>query len=212
MDSAASIYRQRLQETLALLTLVQDDEALTGAFSQAVAIAVEALRNGGKIITCGNGGSMAQAIHLAEELSGRYKTDRPPLAAVAISDPGHLSCVANDYGYEKVFSRFVEALGKPGDVLIVFTTSGASANLVEAARAARARSLKVIIFCGLSPNPLSSLADVEISSPAGISAAAIQEWHAVGTHIFVEALEMAHKSESAESSYRKTQEKGQQMP
>lgn len=191
MDSTELTYRIRLKEILSLLTQLQEDESFVRTFSQAVAITADALRDGGKIITCGNGGSMAQAIHLAEELSGRYKNNRPPIPAVAISDPGHLSCVANDYGYEKIFSRFVEALGKAGDILIIFTTSGASPNLLEAAKTARARAMNIIAFCGPSPNPLSSWLDIEISTPGDISTAAIQEWHALGTHIFVEALEKA---------------------
>lgn len=188
-DIVMRVYNHRLQETLSLIRHLNHNEHLIQAFSEALKLTQNSLRNGGKIITCGNGGSMAQAIHLAEELSGRYKTDRPPLAAMAISDPGHISCVANDYGYEKVFARFIEAVGKAGDILILFTTSGASRNLIEAAQSARSRKIKTIVFCGPSPNPLSSLADTEISAPGQISSAAIQEWHAVGTHIFVEALE-----------------------
>jgi D-sedoheptulose 7-phosphate isomerase len=189
MNLAERIYQQRLEEALSLFQRLKQDETLVKTLSLAIGLTADTLRSGGKIITCGNGGSMAQAIHLAEELSGRYKTDRPPLAAIAISDPGHISCVANDYGYEKVFSRFIEAMGKAGDILILFTTSGASRNLIEAAQSARSRKIKTIIFCGSSPNPLSSLADVVISAPGEFSSAGIQEWHAVGTHIFVEALE-----------------------
>lgn len=193
MDSSELIFHRRVREFLYLARVLCEDSGIKESLLQAARLAASALLEGNKIMSCGNGGSMAQAIHLAEELSGRYREDRPPLAAMAISDPGHLSCVANDYGYDMVFSRFVEALGRRGDVLVLFTTSGSSPNLLCAAEAARLRKMHIVAFTGASPNPLTALADVEISTPSGISSAGIQEWHALATHIFVEILEKLFK-------------------
>lgn len=150
---------------------------------------LHALRSGSKILACGNGGSMAQAIHLAEELTGRYRRDRMPLPALAISDPGHLSCVANDYGYELVFSRYVEALGRPGDVLALFTTSGHSANLLKAAATAREKGLATLGFTGHEGSPLSSLLDVEVRVPCKATPSRYQEVHLLATHLLLEILE-----------------------
>lgn len=108
----------------------------------------ESLKNGGKILSCGNGGSMCDAMHFAEELSGRFKKDRPALGALAISDPAHISCVANDYGYDVIFSRQVEALGRPGDILLGISTSGNSRNVINAVEAAKSRGMKTIALLG----------------------------------------------------------------
>src|SRR5687767_12958501 len=102
---------------------------------------VAAIKSGNKILSCGNGGSMCDAMHFAEELTGRYRNNRPALPAMAISDVSHMSCVSNDYGYDQVFSRYVEALGQPGDVLLGISTSGNSPNVLKAAEAARSRGM-----------------------------------------------------------------------
>jgi D-sedoheptulose 7-phosphate isomerase len=115
---------------------------------------IEALGSGRRVISCGNGGSMCDAMHLAEELSGRFRENRPAMAALAISDPSYISCVANDYGYEQVFARFVEGNGAAGDVLFAISTSGSSPSVVLAAQAARAKGMKVI---GLTGRPGSQL-------------------------------------------------------
>ncbi|MFY8131594.1 MAG: SIS domain-containing protein, partial [Bacteroidia bacterium] len=128
----SEILHQNIQEAQQVLShfLTQEDQAKN--FDHAVELMVACLKNGGKIISCGNGGSMCDAMHFAEELSGRFRENRRALAAVSISDPSHISCVGNDYGYNFIFSRYLEALGKPGDVLLGISTSGNSGNVLEA--------------------------------------------------------------------------------
>ena len=148
-------------------------------------------RAGGKLLSAGNGGSAAEALHLAEELSGRYRLDRPALPGAALcADPTALTCIANDYGFDAVFSRQVEALGKPGDVLALFTTSGNSRNLARAAEAARARGMKVLAFTGRGGGALAPLADVLLDVP-GVAAAHVQECHQVFLHALLEHLDAA---------------------
>ena len=118
--------RANFEEARKSLDTFLSDEENFKKISDAAGLMVTAIQKGGKVISCGNGGSMSDAMHFAEELSGRFRDDRKALPAVSISDPTHLSCVANDYGYEFVFSRYVEALGKEGDVLLAISTSGTS--------------------------------------------------------------------------------------
>ena len=134
--------KQHLDEATEALKAFNTDSNIT-AIHDALKIMVEALKNGNKIISCGNGGSMCDAMHFAEELSGRFRDDRKGLAAVSISDPSHISCVANDYGYEHVFSRYIEALGSEGDVLLGISTSGNSENVLRAVDAAKENGMKV---------------------------------------------------------------------
>ena len=150
---------------------------------------VSALKNGGKIISCGNGGSMCDAMHFAEELSGRFRDDRAPLAAVSISDPSHISCVANDYGFDFVFSRYVEALGNSGDVLLAISTSGNSVNVIKAAEACKAKKIKVIGLTGKDGGKLSSLCDVEIRAPFSNYADRAQEIHIKVIHALIQYIE-----------------------
>lgn len=150
---------------------------------------VSALNSGNKIISCGNGGSMCDAMHFAEELSGRYRDDRPALAAVSISDPSHISCVGNDYGYEFIFSRYLEAIGQSGDVLLAISTSGNSANVLRAVEAAKAKDMKVVALTGKNGGKLASLADVEIRVPHEGYADRIQEIHIKVIHSFIDYIE-----------------------
>ena len=147
------------------------------------------LQEGGKIISCGNGGSLCDAMHFAEELSGRYRSDRPALAAIAISDPSHISCTANDYGYEFVFSRFVEAMGRQGDVLLAISTSGNSAIVIRAAQAAKSRGMTVVALTGKGGGKLAALADVLVDIPHHGFADRIQEMHIKIIHIFIHFIE-----------------------
>lgn len=146
---------------------------------------VDAVREGNKIISCGNGGSMCDAMHFAEELSGRYRNDRPAIAAVSISDPSHITCVGNDYGFEFIFSRYLESVGKPGDVLLAISTSGNSANVLRAVETARRRNIRVVALTGKSGGKLAELADVEIRAPYSEYADRAQEIHIKVIHSLI---------------------------
>lgn len=159
------------------------------AISAAVAIMVEALRGGNKLISCGNGGSMSDAMHFAEELSGRFRDERKGLAAISISDPSHISCVGNDFGFDFVFSRFVEALGRPGDVLLAISTSGNSKNVLYAAKAAKEAGMKVVALTGKSGGELAQHCDVEIRAPFSDYADRAQEIHIKVIHCLIDAIE-----------------------
>jgi D-sedoheptulose 7-phosphate isomerase len=150
---------------------------------------VEALTYGNKIYSCGNGGSMCDAMHFAEELTGRYRNDRKPFAAMSISDPSHLSCVSNDYGYEQVFSRFIEAFGQKGDVLLAISTSGNSSNVVAAVEIARNKGMKVVALTGKDGGKLALSCDVEIRSPQTVYADRAQEIHIKVIHSLIGFIE-----------------------
>ncbi len=155
---------------------------------EAVTLLASVFRTGGKIISCGNGGSMSDAMHFAEECSGRFRKERKALAAIAISDPGHLSCVANDYGYEFVFSRQVEALGRSGDILLAISTSGNSPNVIEAAKRAKIQGLHVIGLLGRDGGALKDLCDIPIIVP-GRTTDRMQEIHIKIIHAMIEGVE-----------------------
>lgn len=159
--------------------------------AQGIAIMHTALANGHKIMSCGNGGSMCDAMHFAEELSGRYRNDRQALAAVSISDPSHLSCVANDYGYAHVFSRYIEGVGKAGDVLLGISTSGNSENIVLAVAAAKAKGIATIVLTGKDGGQLAGLADLEIRAPFSPYADRAQEIHIKIIHAFILGIEQS---------------------
>ena len=147
-------------------------------------------RAGGKALSCGNGGSMSDAMHFAEEWSGRYRSERPPLPAIAFSDPGHMSCVANDYGYAEVFARQVQALGSEGDLLLMLSTSGNSPNLLRAAEEARSRGVTTVGLLGKGGGKLLPLCDLPIIVP-GETSDRIQELHIKIIHIVIETVERA---------------------
>ena len=147
------------------------------------------LKSGNKIISCGNGGSHCDAMHFAEELSGRYRENRKSLAAIAISDVSHISCTGNDYGFDYIFSRFIEGLGNTGDVLLGISTSGNSKNIINATFAAREKGMKVIIFSGKDGGKLAGMADIEIRVPHFGYADRIQEIHIKVIHILIMLIE-----------------------
>lgn len=150
---------------------------------------VEALQNGKKIISCGNGGSMCDAMHFAEELTGRYRDDRKPLAAISISDPSHISCVGNDYGYDFIFSRYLEAVGNTGDVLLGISTSGNSKNVLNAIEIAKKKGIKVIGLTGKNGGKMNGLCDVEIRAPYSEYADRAQEIHIKCIHSLIDYIE-----------------------
>ena len=147
---------------------------------------------GRKVLAAGNGGSAAEAMHLAEELSGRYHADRRALPGLALcADGTALTCIGNDFGFADVFARQVEAFGAEGDVLALFTTSGSSANLLRAARAARARGVRVLAFAGRGGGALAPLSDVLLDVPDAATSAHVQEAHQVLLHALLERVEAA---------------------
>jgi len=183
------IVRASLREAAEGVAALASDEERLATVARAGEALAERLAAGGKVISCGNGGSMSDAMHFAEELTGRYRDDRPPIAAMAVSDPGHLSCTANDYGYEQVFARYVEAHARPGDALVAISTSGRSPNVLRAAEAARARDTLVVALTGRPASALADLADIEVCTPAGRYADRVQELHITVLHILVEIIE-----------------------
>jgi D-sedoheptulose 7-phosphate isomerase len=171
------------------LDKVLNDQQLLQQIADAGDLLASSFKEGKRLYSCGNGGSMCDAMHLAEELTGRYRKNRAPLPAIAISDPSHISCVANDYGYQDVFSRFIDAHGNPGDVLIAISTSGTSKNVVAAARMAKERMMKVIALTGKPGGPLAELASLEICTPGGEFADRVQELHIKVIHTLIELVE-----------------------
>jgi D-sedoheptulose 7-phosphate isomerase len=157
----------------------------------AAKLMVDSLQAGGKILSCGNGGSMCDAMHFAEELTGRYRNSRRALPAIAISDPSHLSCVANDYGYDFVFSRFLEAFGKPGDVLLAISTSGNSKNILKAIETATKLGMSVVGLTGKDGGKMKNLCTVEIRAPHSEYADRAQEIHIKIIHALIDSIESA---------------------
>jgi D-sedoheptulose 7-phosphate isomerase len=184
-----NLINAELKEAQTVLDNFLGDPVQIEKIELAAGIMAEAIIHNGKIISCGNGGSHCDAMHFAEELTGRYRDNRRALPAIAISDVSHLSCVSNDFGYEFVFSRFIEGLGQPGDVLLGLSTSGNSANVLRAAEAAKAKGMKVIIMSGKDGGKLAGVADVEIRVPHFGYADRIQEIHIKVIHIFMLLIE-----------------------
>nr|WP_262908693.1 D-sedoheptulose 7-phosphate isomerase [Hymenobacter translucens] len=178
-----------LTEARTVLDRFLADPATLTRIEAAARLMADALRARGKILSCGNGGSLCDAQHFAEELSGRYRHDRPALGAIALTEASHMSCVANDYGYDHVFSRYVEALGRPGDVLLAISTSGNSPNVLRAAEAARAAGMQVVSLTGKDGGLLAGVSDVEIRAPHAGFADRIQEIHIKVIHILILLIE-----------------------
>jgi D-sedoheptulose 7-phosphate isomerase len=176
-----------LAEATRLTEWLATSEQTTGIIRRLGDYLADCLARGARVLTCGNGGSMCDAMHMAEELSGRFRGDRRPLAAQAISDPAHLTCVANDYGFEHVFARAVQAWGREGDVLVTFSTSGNSVNVVRAATTARACGMSVVGILGRDGGQLAGLCDWSVVVP-GTTSDRIQEVHIKVVHLLVEAI------------------------
>ena len=184
-----TIISSELSEARKVLDNFLEDEVQLQAMASAAELIAGSIKEGGKVITCGNGGSHCDAMHFAEELTGRFRNDRRSLPAIAISDPSHISCTANDYGFDYIFSRFVEGLGQEGDVLLGISTSGNSANVLEAVKAAHSRGMKVIALTGKDGGKLGSVADVEIRVPHQGYADRVQEVHIKVIHIVILLIE-----------------------
>ena len=185
----SNLISEELEEAKNVLDAFLSDPAQINKIENAARLMADAINNGSKIISAGNGGSHCDAMHFAEELSGRYRNNRKALPAIAISDVSHISCVGNDYGFDYIFSRFIEGLGNNGDVFLGLTTSGNSANIINAVKAAREKGMKVIILTGKGGGKLAGQADVEIIVPHFGYADRIQEIHIKVIHIFMLLIE-----------------------
>lgn len=184
-----ALIHQHLSEASETLERFTGNPENIASIENAAGILSAAVNNGGKIISCGNGGSMCDAMHFAEELTGRFKHDRPALPAVSISDPSHITCVGNDFGFDQVFSRFVEGMGVAGDVLLAISTSGNSQNVIRAAEAALEKGMKVVALTGKTGGLLARLADAEVRVDGGKYSDRVQEVHVKIIHILVELIE-----------------------
>lgn len=187
--SYPSIITQELQQAADVLNRFLSEKSNISLIEQTAGLMAEAIKNGNKIITCGNGGSHCDAMHFAEELSGRYRDHRRSLPAIAISDVSHITCTGNDYGFEFIFSRFIEGLGQSGDILLGISTSGNSANIIRAVEAAQAKGMKSVVLSGKDGGKLASLADMEIRVPHYGYADRIQEVHIKIIHILILLIE-----------------------
>lgn len=179
---------QAVTDGLRAIDFLRQPQSVEFIRQAALAIAAS-FKQGNKLLIAGNGGSLCDAMHFAEELTGVFRHKRKALPAIALSDPGHLTCTANDLGYEGVFSRSIEALGVPGDIFIALTTSGNSLNLVEAIAYAKQQGLKTIAFLGKTGGKLKGVSDLELLVPGFTYSDRIQEAHMTAIHIIIEMVE-----------------------
>lgn len=179
---------ESLQEAQKVLNGFVGDQKNIDNINSAISLMVESYKNNGRIFSAGNGGSMCDAMHFAEELTGRFRKERAPLPAMAINDASHLTCVSNDYGYEFIFSRYIEAWGNKGDILLAISTSGNSKNIILAVEAAKKKGMKVVGLLGKGGGALKDMVDVSLIVDSAISDR-IQEVHIKCIHIFIEGIE-----------------------
>lgn len=181
--------RNELNQAIDVLTnFVSNDENLK-QIQQAAVLIADSFKQGGKVLSCGNGGSHCDAMHFAEELTGRFRDNRPSYPAIAISDVSHISCVGNDYGFDAIFSRYVEGVGQKGDVLLGISTSGNSTNVIKAIEAAKQKGMKIITLTGKDGGKMNGLADVDIRVPHFGYADRVQEIHIKVIHILILLIE-----------------------
>ena len=178
----------QFSQALEILQIFNNSENIA-KITKAGDIMASSIKNGGKIISCGNGGSMCDAMHFAEELTGRYRNDRPSIPALSISDPSHITCVGNDYGFDKIFSRYVESVGSAGDVLLAISTSGNSKNIINAIHAAKNKGMLVVGLTGKTGGEMARLCDVEIRAPHSEYADRAQEIHIKVIHSLIGHIE-----------------------
>ncbi|MCY1635072.1 D-sedoheptulose 7-phosphate isomerase [Marinifilum sp. D737] len=185
--------KQSFLDAQAVLNEFLADEENFKAIEKAGEAMAETIQKGGKIISCGNGGSMCDAMHFAEELTGRFRDDRTGMAAVAISDPSHITCVANDYGFDYIFSRYVEAMGQQGDVFLGISTSGNSANVINAIKSAKEKGMTVVGLTGKTGGKMAEMCDVEIRVPWKAYSDRVQEIHIKVIHCLIQYIEAKMK-------------------
>ena len=183
------LIRNELNEAAQVLQAFMADAQNLVNIEAAATLIADSFRQQGKVLSCGNGGSHCDAMHFAEELTGRYRENRPGYPAIAISYVSHISCVSNDFGYDYVFSRYVEAVGREGDVLLGISTSGNSGNVIKAIAAAREKGMKVITLTGKDGGKMDGTADIEIRVPHFGYADRIQEIHIKVIHILIQLIE-----------------------
>ncbi|MGR5347875.1 D-sedoheptulose 7-phosphate isomerase [Vibrio mediterranei] len=183
------LIRSELNEAAEVLNKFLSDDHNLAQIEAAAKMIADSFKQDGKVLSCGNGGSHCDAMHFAEELTGRYRENRPGYAGIAISDPSHLSCVSNDFGYDFVFSRYVEAVGRKGDVLFGLSTSGNSGNILKAIEAAQVKGMKTIALTGKDGGKMAGTADIEIRVPHFGYADRIQEVHIKIIHIIIQLVE-----------------------
>jgi len=186
--SINSIKNNFLEAKQILDQFVQDEHNIS-KIAEAGEVMLNAIKTGNKIISCGNGGSMCDAMHFAEELTGRFRDNRKPIAALSISDASHISCVGNDYGFDEIFSRYVEAIGNSGDVLLAISTSGNSKNVLKAVEVAKQKQMKIIALTGKDGGLLAPISDVEIRAPYSKYADRAQEIHIKVIHSLIHYIE-----------------------
>ena len=158
------------------------------AIEKATNLMIATIQNDGRILSCGNGGSMCDSMHFVEELTGRYRKDRPPICAISMGDPSHITCVANDFGFEHIFSRYIEAWGKNGDTLLAISTSGQSTNIIKAVEVAKSKGMKTVGLLGKTGGALKDMVDVPLIVESNITDR-IQEVHIKIIHMFIEGIE-----------------------
>jgi D-sedoheptulose 7-phosphate isomerase len=188
--NSTEVISNEFVEAARLASCFAENERHAIQLSQFANLIGERIKSGGKVLAIGNGGSCADAIHFCEELTGRYRADRPSIPAIACADPGHITCTANDYGFDQIFSRWVEGLGGSDDVLVAMSTSGNSENIIKAVDVAKERGLGVMTLLGKSGGKLAGMGDYEFIVP-GDTADRIQELHMLILHALVGAIERA---------------------
>jgi D-sedoheptulose 7-phosphate isomerase len=182
-------FKEDFLEAKEVLEKFLSDTTNFAKLKTAGSLMVEAVQSGNKLISCGNGGSMCDAMHFAEELTGQFRNKRRAVAALSISDPSHITCTANDYGFDAIFSRFIEAHGNKGDVLLAVSTSGNSNNIIQAAHAAKNKDMKIVSLTGKDGGKLAALSDVEIRAPHSGFSDRIQEIHIKIIHSLIHYIE-----------------------
>ena len=187
--SNASPIRAALDENAAVMRAFVADAGCMTSVERFADVAEATFRKGGTIYACGNGGSMSDAMHFAEEWTGRFRADRSALPALAFSDASHMTCIANDFGFDQVFARMVDAYGKPGDALLAISTSGKSPNVLAACRAAKKKGVAVVGLLGKGGGPMKDLCDVAVVVPLATTSDRIQEIHIKVIHAVIEAVE-----------------------
>lgn len=183
-----TILENSVEEAIRAISLLKTDPCKTFLL-KAAALTSRCLQEGGKIFSAGNGGSLADSIHFAEELTGKFRNERHPLPAIAIADPAHITCVANDFGFEHVFSRFLEAFGQEGDLFLALTTSGNSQNILKALESAKKLGMTTIGLLGKGGGKAKELCDLHYSVDGFLYSDRVQEVHMTLLHILIEMLE-----------------------